>query len=102
MLQKRLFGTDLATMSRLIRPRLSISGGPRGNGPCSLPFADPAPFAPRMRGAKGAGCQMRPAVYIAAMRAARRRASGVVGSGAGCAGRPWSRGSHQSHSSAPI
>jgi hypothetical protein len=53
MLQKRLFGTDLATMSRLIRQRLSISGGPRGNGPCSLPFADPAPFAPRMRGAKG-------------------------------------------------
>ena len=42
--------------------------------------------------------------YIAAMRAARRRASGVVGSTAGWAAgiRPLSRGNHQSHSSAPI
>src|SRR5262249_12685569 len=41
--------------------------------------------------------------YIAAIRLARRRASGVAGSGAGAVGiRPLSRGSHQSHSSAPI
>jgi len=41
-------------------------------------------------------------LYIAAIRAARRRANGVVGSGVGWAGRPCERGSHQSYSSAPI
>jgi hypothetical protein len=62
----------------------------------------PSP-AMRERGTKPAGLVSEDN-YIAAMRAARRLASGVAGSGAGAGGsiRLVERGKVQSHSSAPI